>query len=431
MYATGERLYIVDASATDATPVEIPLDTEFEGTVDDEASAEAARGSPRWPHVLPGGRHALVTVDEGTISVDLSSFGLEYVFAGGQARYLPTGHLVFHAGQGRVRTVPFDLGRRQVTGGEQPVVDNVFRGPGSGAANFAVAAEAGTLVYALSTFNRRLVLVDRDGREAPIPAEPRGYRFPAVSPTGRHIAVTVDPRPSDLWVVDAVSGTAERQRTDPHDGWGVWSPDGRRLAFAWGAGAPLAWRSFPFSPDAVTLIRHGQGPTYPTEWTRDGRLLANTGRDIVAVSIDDGTVDPLIATEAAEFSPSLSPDGRWLAFASNTSGANEVYVTPYPAVSDRYQITRGGGVDPAWSADGSELYYRQGDAIMAVPVATGARFEVRASPVELFAGPYDFTQVANWDVTPDGRFVMVLSDPSTTTRLQVVLNWYRELLDRE
>lgn len=90
-------------------------------------------------------------------------------------------------------------------------------------------------------------------------------------------------------------------------------------------------------------------------------------------------------------------------------------------------MSASGGVDPAWAANGSELYFRRGDAILAVPVRTAGRFETLGPAVELFAGPFDFTQVTNWDVMPDGRFLMIRSNTPTTTRLQVVLNWFDEL----
>ena len=368
LYVANGALYLVDAAGS--APVQIPVNPVRQGTPADTASIPVAPVNLRWPHILPDGKHGLVSVNAGTLVVNLDTHDVRYVFSGFEAQYLPTGHLVFHAGEGRIRVVRFDLDHMEVTGPEIPVVDNVFRGPSTGVANFAVAANAGTLIYAQGSFNRELVLVDRNGRMETVPAAARGYRFPAVSPDGRYVAVTVEPRPNDLWIIDLVRGNAERQQTETHDGWGVWSPDGKRIAFIWGVGAPMGWRMFPFSADPVPIRRAGSEPIYPKAWTRDDRLLSHTGADIVTVSVRDGTVEKILATDALETAPTLSPDGRWMAFVSDVSGASEVYVSRYPEPAERYPVSAGGGVDPAWAANGSELYFRRGDAILAVPVRT-------------------------------------------------------------
>jgi serine/threonine-protein kinase len=133
------------------------------------------------------------------------------------------------------------------------------------------------------------------------------------------------------------------------------------------------------------------------------------------------------ATPATEQEPGLSPDGRWLAYQSDMSGSNEIYVQSFPDGGRRQTVSTGGGVDPVWSADGRELYYRRGNAIMAVPVRTGPQFQTLGPPVVLFTRPYDFTQTGNWTLGPGGKLLMIKGDPTTTTRFQVVLNWFEEL----
>ncbi|HJR34889.1 MAG TPA: hypothetical protein VJ817_08085, partial [Gemmatimonadales bacterium] len=414
LFATDSGLFLLNGPG--APPALIPLDSMFRFA--------------RWPHFLPGARHALASTDSGTIVVDLDDQSTKWLLAGDDARYIPTGHLVFLNEDRRVRAVSFDLRRQRITGSEFPVLDEVFRGPGSGAGFFAVAPGAGTLVYVRASFNRTLALVDRDGRETAVPAEPRGYRFPAVSPDGRYAAVTVDPRPSDLWVVDLLRGTAERQQTPGHDGWGVWSPDGRRLAFLGGRALGLGWRSFPFSSDPVAIHNPARAGTFPKQWVAGDQLLSYSGGDVVAVSVRDGSLRRLVATPAIEQEPALSPDGRWLAYQSDASGTNEIYVQAFPEGGQREAVSAGGGVDPAWAADGSELYYRRGNTILAVPVQTGPRFELKGTPTALFTRPYDFTQTGNWTMGPGGRFLMIKADPTTTTRFQVVFNWFEELRSR-
>ena len=197
------------------------------------------------------------------------------------------------------------------------------------------------------------------------------------------------------------------------------------------ADSGLSWRNFPFTGAPVRINYRNPEPAYPKQWTDDNELLTYNLFDIVRISIGDGTVTPVVATAANEQEPTLSPDGRWLAYQSNASGTNEVYVQSFPNGVDRQIVSRSGGVDPVWSRDGSELYYRRGNSIMAVPVRTGQRFQILGPGVELFSARYDFTQTGNWTLGPGGRFLMIKSDPGTTTRFHVVMNWFEELRNPE
>jgi Tol biopolymer transport system component len=243
----------------------------------------------------------------------------------------------------------------------------------------------------------------------------------------------VDPRPSDLWIVDIERATATRRQTDGHDGWGVWSPDGQRVAYANGGPGPLLLLDVPFVREPDTVVATGRlFNQYPVSWTLDDRLLttetgSEMGANIGSVSIADGTAEAFLETPADERIPKLSPDGRWVAYASNTSGQMEVYVLAYPERGQRHSVSIGGGTDPVWSADGTELFYRSGNTIMAVAVQATPTFSVTTAPTPLFSGPYDFTQTRNWAMGPNGQFVMIKSDPATTRQLQVVLNWFEEI----
>ncbi len=431
LYSAGGMVHRVAAAGGDPSVVQmIPTFEETEGRDD---AAPITGDNPLWPHFLPDAEHALITVRAGTGVLNLKTGELRYLFSGSQARYLPTGHLIFNAGRQRVRVIPFDLSRLEITGSAAPAFENVFRGRGGGAVNFVVS-ETGTLIYISGSFERSLVLVDRNGRETPVPVEPRGYRFPRISPDRRWIAVTVDPRPSDLWIVDLQRGGATRQPTpEDHDGWGVWAPDGKRVAYVMSNRDPrFAWRAFPLSGDPTLIVGEGHASTFPTTWTTDDRLLAHrnaveTKGDIVAIGVADGVVHELVATEANEYDPRLSPDGQWLAYVSDASGVDEVYVVAYPDPAESHQISVGGGVDPNWSADGSELFHRAGNTIMAVEVDGSVGSFVPSPPVPLFSGQYDFSQDGNWTVGPDRQFVMIKSDPTTSRQFQVVLNWFEEL----
>jgi eukaryotic-like serine/threonine-protein kinase len=424
-----DGLFRVPAGGGPPTPLNEFLHPEAGRSAVDATVAHANLGRPRWPHFLPDGRRALVTTDAGTYVVQVATGEARFIFAGTQARYLPTGHLAYAEGDQRVRVVPFDLRRLEVTGPPLPALDGVFRGPGSGAVNFAVS-QTGTLAYIAGGFERSLVIVDRTGGETGIAVQARGFRFPRVSPDGRHIAVTVDPRPSDIWIVDLLRETATRFTTEGHNLAAAWAPDGRHLVFSHEDGQHVAgW------PEPGSLRRVGREARplgeYSPSWSVDGRIFVmqyhpETGYDLIVLHPEDREERPFLVTAANERFPRVSPDGEWVAYVSDVSGVDEVYVLHARRPAAPQLVSVSGGVDPNWSRDGAELYYRRGNTLFAVAVTTGPEFAV-GRPTELFAKPYDFTQPENWDVTPDGRFVMVRADPSTSRQFRLVLNWFEEL----
>ena len=292
-------------------------------------------------------------------------------------------------------------------------------------------SDNGTLVFVRGGFARTIVLVDRNARETTVPVDPRGYRSPRLSADGLRLAVTVDPRPSDLWIVDLDRGRAERQATEDHDGWGVWSPDGRRIAFYSSTNPPhIRARDYPFVGPAVPIGGPSHFGLIPYSWTPDDRLLTTGPGDIHAISVVDGSVEAFIADDAWEAIPRISPNGQWVAYVSDATGVNEVYAVAYPDRGERHLVSEGGGTDPTWSADGTELFYRTGNSIMAVGVRTSPTFEVLSEPETLFTRPYNFFQNANWIARPQGDFVMIKSDPTNSTQFQVVVNWFGELRER-
>jgi hypothetical protein len=378
-----------------------------------------------WPQIIGGGTYALITFDQRIGVLTIQSGEFRPLVRGVEGRYLPSGHLVFDEGEGRIRVARLDLRRLTVTG--DPVrAFEAFRGPGSGAAYFAVS-RTGTLVYAGGGFERALVLVDRNGNETPVPTERRGYRFPHVSPDGKRVAVTIDPRPSSIWVVDLERGSAFRVTADDrHSIQSTWSRDGTRLAFT---RAGLSWSNA--QPGATpTSVGVKRGEIGPGSWIDQNHFLATVGYtsgDIVVVTLGDSATRPVVASPADEREPSLSSNGRWLAYASTVSGTSEVFVRPFPGSGPSTLVSTGGGREPRWSADGTELFYRRGTQIMSAKVRTGTTLAVVGPPRVLFSGPYDFTQDDNWDVLPDGRFLMIKSDPAAGAQLLAVFHWIEEL----
>jgi hypothetical protein len=254
--------------------------------------------------------------------------------------------------------------------------------------------------------------------------------------------VTVDPRPSSIWLVNATTGQATPLTTDKsHSIVPVWSPDGTRIAFThysggkthptWMFAQPGAALHEVFAPGGAERA----ADIGVMQWTSAAGFLgyqtyatpAQLRSDVVRFGMGDSTVTSLVASPADDREPALSPDGRWLAYASTISGASEVYVRPYPQGGASTLVSSRGGTDPAWSHEGTELFYRSGSRIMSVAHSPRAAAGGFGAPRTLFSGAFDFSQEPNWSPSPDGTFVMVKGDPTIGRQLRVVFNWFDEL----
>ncbi|MGQ0734278.1 MAG: protein kinase domain-containing protein [Acidobacteriota bacterium] len=387
-----------------------------------------------WPHFLPDGRTLIATVSEAgksdsLVAVSLETGAAESIGRGSQAQYLPTGHLVFHAPhvrEGEVHAVGFDVERLALGGEPVSVLDGVFRSENGGGAHFAVAP-SGDLVFGRGGWERTVVRVDRHGRRTPLLDERRGYRLPRISPDGRRLAVAINPRPSQLWVYDL----ARRTGIEIADALGsAWMPDSQRITFAQ-QGDIYSRRADGGAPAERLFAR--DGPDDPSDWSSDGQVLLfhdqTTSRFDIWMWPRGGEPRALVATPAHELTSRLSSDGRWLAYQSDESGRQEIYVRSFPNVEDgKWLVSRGGGLSPAWSPDGRELFYLNGSTLMAVPIrpGPGAVLEVGV-PAALFDGPFD-VGANNFDVAPDGTFVMIEADPHARhTQIDVVQNWAEDI----
>jgi serine/threonine-protein kinase len=409
-----------------------------------------------FPQLLPGGKAVLFTVIPARTNtpsslanapgarVDVlnlaSGARRTVVNGGGRAQYLPTGHLVYLAGE-TLYAAAFDAERFELRGAAVPVLKGV------NIAEFAVSDE-GTLVYVPGVpAGRTLVWVDRQGHEQALEAPARSYNYPRLSPDGTRVALDVGGRSDrDIWIWDLKRKTFERFTLDPAGNPIVaWSRDGRRLAFCsdrFGI-TNMFWQAADGSGEAERLLVSDR-LQMPLSFTPDGRLLfsadvAGHGRDIHALSLDGShRVERIVYSAANDLTANVSPDGKWIVYDSDESGQFEVYVRPYPQAysGGRWQISSNGGREPLWSHDGREIFYRDFDGGMhAASVKLNPTFEpgpvARLFPNAEYAGSGATGSDRTYDVTHDGqRFLMIKRETgatATTSSIVVVLNWFEEL----
>jgi tRNA A-37 threonylcarbamoyl transferase component Bud32 len=408
------------------------------------------------PTALPGARGVLFQgCSSGcvTMSVHVADLrtGKQKTLLDGaaQAWYLPTGHLLYVRPDGVALVAPFDLERLEVSGAAVPVLEGVL--VGAGFAHVAWSA-TGSLVYlrgAGRATDFAVVRVTRDGAVAPYDSTWYGrFNSLALSPDGRHLAVGSGSSTGGLniWLKKLDRGPFTRLTFGGQDRRPVWSPDGRLAAFVRdtvGTSIVMARPADGSGPDRL-LVRIDR-QIQEVDWSRDGRWMVvrtdnstSGAGDIVGIRTEgDSTPVPLVASSFTELHPALSPDGRWLAYTSNESGTNEVYVRPFPNTADgRWQVSNGGGTGPRWSLDGRELYFLDaGSRLIAAQVARGAAFST-ASSLPLFdASGFQLDAFhQSYDVTHDGRFIFTsprqVAADSRAPQLVRVDNWFRDVRAR-
>jgi serine/threonine-protein kinase len=416
-----------------------------------------------WPEMLPGGRAVLFTITSLTGGLDAAQVAVldlqtgarrTLVRGGSHAHYVSGGpaspkrgdreggHLVY-AGAGTLRAVPFDLDRLETRGTPVTVVPDVVTTIKGGMD--AVVAGDGTLAYVLGTVEgtpRTLVWVDRQGHETPIPAPPRPYLLPALSPDGTRIAVFANDQQRDVWLWDLRHTTLTRLTSPPGvDVVQVWTPDSRRLIFtSERAGVRnLFWQTAD-GAGAAERLTESPDTQYPTGVSPDGRRLIftdefpATGNDVMAIELDaTRRVTPLVQSPFIEQNGIVSPDGRWLAYEANDSGRFEIYVRPFPEVnSGRWQVSTTGGTRPIWTRSGQELVYvSPTGALMGVEVARGPSWAA-TTPALVVKEGY-FTNLNWWgrsyDISPDGQRFLMIKEGGAGAPASIVVaqHWVEEL----
>ena len=292
-----------------------------------------------------------------------------------------------------------------------------------------------------------MVWVDRKGLAQPLPAPPRAYANPRLSPDGRQVALDISETSRDIWIYDLMRDTLTRLTFEGINSFPVWTPDGKRVAYRSQRAGPgnVFWKPADNS-GAEERLAASEFVHTPASFSPDGRILAyneqntKTGYDLWMLPLEgERKPQPILQTPFNERVPLLSPDGRWVAYLSDESGRYEVYMEPFPGPGGKRQISTDGGSEVRWSSKGNELFYRTGgqrEKMMAVDIQTQPTFSA-GKPRLLFEGPYannlaGGATAADYSMSPDGqRFLMLKAkeqqQTAALTQIHLVLNWFEEL----
>jgi Tol biopolymer transport system component len=409
--------------------------------------------SALWPQFLPDGKRFifyLQTDNAETAGIYLGSIDPpehHRIFTSQTNAVFSTsndsknGYLVY-INERNLSAVQFNSSKAETIGDPVILANDIGAVRSLSLAPISVSAN-GVLVYqGVGQPTRQMVWLDRHGKQITVTGEPGEWGPPRVSPDGtRGVAAKVGPngKAAHLWILERGGAAEQITHTDMHEGSPVWSPDGRIAYFAQqGKGYDVFIRSA--SPDAkAELVVKSDVKKYPSDWTHDGKYILfglegeGTRLDVWGVSLGDRRVAPILDTVFAEGYGAVSPNGKWLAYMSDQSGRNEVYVQAFDGLSSgtkrRWLISKGGGL-PRWRSDGAELFYiTQDGRVMSVAIKSVGDSIEPGNPQPLFQTrpvPKTFNL---YDVSPDGqRFLFNIPLEWTSANpITVVTNWTEKL----
>ncbi len=428
---------------------------------------DTARGEfdHAWPEALPNGKGVLFTVAFRGRNAGIG--GLSYSIAVADipsgkhrvlvkdakyARYAMSGHVIYVTTDRRLMVAPFDQSSMRITGEPTEIADGLRLGV-LGSADLSVSA-TGTLLYATGggQSKKELVWVTRDGKSEPVDSTWTGsFRSPAISPDGKRLAIELG---SEIWIKQLDRGPASRLASEgSQNTFPTWTADGRSITFTSNSSDSYdLWtkRADGSTPEVLQL--HLNEGVFGPLWSPDGKWLifrtdesaaAGSGSpfgdfvDIMGIRPGiDTTPVPLVATKYLDEAPAISPDGRWMAYASDESGQYEIYVVSFPnTAAAKWPVSTRGGTEPLWSHSGRELFYRDGARNMvAVAVRTTPTFSLGRTTVLFPAGGFGTRRFpAQYAVAPDDRrFLMIRPIPTTAPdRFIVKDNWFQELQSKK
>jgi Tol biopolymer transport system component len=444
---------------------------EAGGSVESLAAPDVAKREISFerPQLLPGGTKVLYSVVIGGQNagirievMDLTTHAqtplLDAAGIGAFAATGPTqriGHLVYGQG-GALFAAPVDLQRLRA-GAVSPILDGVV---GAGPLTIATVSPSGTLAYfagEATNVTPALTWVSRDGSSEALPGDPAYIGDVSLSRNGKNAVTTVldlNTLTADLWVHEFDTGRVTRLTFGGFNRNATWTPDGKRLLYASSStiGDPAALRSVLTDGSGlpVTLLAAQAGLIGPTSVSPDGNSVlgvsnarANAG-DVWWLPFasvppngapsTDPSLNYLLDSAFDETHASISPDGRWVAYSSNETGREQIFVVPYPGPGGKTQVSLNGGREPRWNPNGRELFYVSGSRMMSVAVETTPAFRA-ATPTVLFDDPSLFEESMgspsgfHYDVVPDGSRFLLLRPRGRAggLELRVVQNWFEEL----
>ena len=392
----------------------------------DSSNKESSHG---WPQFLPGGEAIIFTIEKDGETFDKASIVAQVLETGQRkvlieggtfAQYVPTGHLLY-ARSNTLLAVSFNPERMEVSGSPVQVLSGVLYNEGRGTSQFAVADNGALLYLPGGDALRRseLVVTDRTGTSRQLIQNKADYKEPRISPDGQFVVTAIGSSNDDIWLTNIERETQTRLTFKAENKAPTWLSDGSKIVF---------------SSDRTGILKQltaGGLEKEAPDCSPDGRFLVfdqhnpQTGWDLWLLPLTgDDQPRPFRQTRFNESGAAYSPDGNWLAYVSDESGQNEVYVEAADGSGKRFPASVGGGGLPVWSPKGNELFYANDGKMMVIKISMGRQI-IAGRPKELFQLP----PFRDFDIMPDGdHFVVTKLETKTRfSRINVVLNWFEEL----